>query len=67
MMDEPFYSPKAKPRPARQPRPGETLFEFRNCHMEIVRCELRDHGEFGVEVQFFVNSELNEPRTDVSG
>ena len=26
--------------------------------MEVVRCELRDHGEFGVEVQLLVNGYL---------
>jgi hypothetical protein len=44
-------APKAPPR---QPKPGEFLFEF---HVErthaCYRCELRDHGEYGVEAQFF--------------
>jgi hypothetical protein len=53
----------AKRAPARQPRPGELLFEFRNDRMELVRCELRDHGEFGVEVQFLINGELRVGRT----
>jgi hypothetical protein len=63
MSDEPFYSPNRKPRPARQPRPGELLFEFRNSRMELVRCELRDHREFGVEVQFLANGDLRIGRT----
>ena len=28
MTDEPSYSPFRKPRPLRQPKPGELLFEF---------------------------------------
>jgi hypothetical protein len=31
--------------------------------MEVVRCELRDHGEFGVEVQFLVNGDLHVARS----
>jgi hypothetical protein len=53
-MDEPFYSPTAKPAPARVAKPGELLFEF---HIErthrFYRVELRDHGDvYGVEAQF---------------
>jgi hypothetical protein len=52
MPDEPpFYSPKPQPRRARQPKPGELLFECRNARIDRVRCELRDHREVGVEVQ----------------
>ena len=54
--DEPLYSPKAKP-PSRQPQPGERLFEFLRGHDRFL-CELRDHGEFGVEAQFFINEEF---------
>jgi hypothetical protein len=44
-------APKASPQ---QPKPGELLFEF---HVERThtfwRVELRDHGAYGVEAQFF--------------
>jgi hypothetical protein len=44
----------AKPRPRRQPQPGELIFEFyvERTH-RFYRRELRDHGEHGVEAQFF--------------
>ena len=39
--------------PARQPQPGEPLFEFLRGHDGFL-CELRDHGPYGVErAQFF--------------
>ena len=38
----------------RQPVPGELLFEFyRERDHKFFRCELRDHGRYGVETQFF--------------
>ena len=39
--------------PVRQPKPGELLFEFyvERTH-RFMRCELRDHGQYGVEAQF---------------
>jgi hypothetical protein len=52
MSDQPFYAPDKRPAPARQPQPGELLFEF---HVEQThyRVELRDHGPvYGVEAQF---------------
>src|ERR1700741_5090223 len=60
MTDEPFYSPTLKqPAPRTQPRPGELLLEFvRESDHAQFRCELRYHGEYGVEAQFFQNGEL---------
>jgi hypothetical protein len=58
MSDEPFYSPNAKPRPPRQPKPGELLFEFQRADGTPMTCELRDHGEFGTEAQFLLNGQL---------
>src|SRR4051812_3872907 len=44
----------APPAPQPTPKPGELLFEF---HVErthrFYRVELRDHGAYGVEAQFF--------------
>lgn len=37
--------------PPRVPRVGELLFEFLRGH-DRFRCELRDHGEYGVEAMF---------------
>lgn len=55
MSDEPFYSPKYQPPPKTAPRPGELLFEFvRESDRRHFRCELRYHGEHGVEAQFYV-------------
>jgi hypothetical protein len=48
----PFDAPHQPPTLPRQPKPGELLFEF---HVEAThrffRCELRDHGEWGIEAQ----------------
>jgi hypothetical protein len=45
-----------KPAP-RQKQVGELLFEFLVGH-DRMRCELRDHGKYGVEAQFFRNEEF---------
>jgi hypothetical protein len=49
---------KAAPR---QPQPGERLFEFLLGHDRIL-CELRDHGPYGIEAQFFRNEEFRYSR-----
>jgi hypothetical protein len=51
--DDSFYLPHRKPIPPRGARPGELLFTFLQGNPTIV-CELRYHGEFGVEA-FFVD------------
>jgi hypothetical protein len=44
---------------ARQPGIGELLFEFmREADGAYVRCELLDHGDYGVEAQFTVDGSL---------
>jgi hypothetical protein len=46
------------PRPEpRQPQPGELLFELRRG-IKRFRCELRTHGEWGVEAQFLLDGSL---------
>jgi hypothetical protein len=50
-----------KPPPPRQRQPGERLFEFLRGHDRFL-CELRDDGEHGVDVQFFVNEEFRFSR-----
>jgi hypothetical protein len=52
MTDDTFYSP-THARAPRVPQPGELLFEFHvgRTH-KVFRCELRDHGPYGVEAQF---------------
>jgi hypothetical protein len=43
----------ATTRPPRQAQPGELLFEFHVAYTHTFwRCELRDHGDYGVEAQF---------------
>jgi hypothetical protein len=50
------------PRPTGpQSTPGEKLFEFLVDHDRYL-CELRDHGAYGVEAQFFVNEEFRYSR-----
>ena len=57
--DGAWYSPNAKKPPARQPRVGEFLYEFvRESDRTPVRCELLDHGQWGVEAQFFIRGEF---------
>src|SRR3954447_22252500 len=46
----------------RRPLPGELLFEFDRGDTSI-RCELRDHGVYGVEAQLLYNGELMIGRT----
>jgi hypothetical protein len=57
MSGAPFYSPKSRPALARVAKPGELLFEFLRGHNRFL-CELRDHGGFGIEAQFYQNDEF---------
>jgi hypothetical protein len=42
-----------------EPRPGEVLYEFiRKSDRAQFRCDLRDHGEYGIEVQVFKDGKL---------
>jgi hypothetical protein len=73
VTNDPFYAPNQPPRPPRQPKPGELLFEFYvERTKKFWRCELRDHGpECGVEAQFFDPVDLVfgrrfDPRLDAS-
>ena len=52
--DNPFDLPKYyKPPRSSQRRPAELLFEFvRKSDRVQFRCELLDHGEYGVEARF---------------
>jgi hypothetical protein len=51
VSDEPLYSPKYRPpEPSRVPRPGEQVWSVRVNHVTW-SCELRYHGEGGVEAQ----------------
>jgi hypothetical protein len=49
-----FYLPN---RPPRQPKPGEWLFAFLRGHDPFL-CELRHHGAYGIEAQFWKNEEF---------
>jgi hypothetical protein len=59
MTDDQFYAPNHRPPPPRtQPRPGEFLFEFvRESDHAHFQCELKYHGEWGCEAQFFKQGE----------
>lgn len=57
MTDDPFYAPTHRPAPAPERQAGERLFEFRRV-ADFFRCELRDHGTWGIEVQFYKNGEF---------
>ena len=62
MIDELFYSPKAKPAPGRRGKPCERLFEFRKGS-DLYVGELRYYGQFGVEARFLLNGDLYIART----
>lgn len=47
----------AKPPPSRQPTAGAFLWLLVKNGRRLM-CELRDHGDYGVEVQLLVNEEL---------
>jgi hypothetical protein len=55
--DDYFASLNRKPAPARVAKPGELLFEFLRGHDRSL-SELRDHGDFGIEAQFYENEEF---------
>ena len=57
--DQPFRKPDLQPRLMRE---LQLLFEFRKG-TDSYACELRDHGEFGVEAQFLLNGEPYIART----
>src|ERR1700686_1498388 len=56
MSDQPFYTPNRTVAP-RQPRVGEHLWAIRKDGRQL-DCELRDHGEWGVEMQVYREREF---------
>jgi hypothetical protein len=59
MADDEWYKPFHKPPPAPASQPGELLFTFDRDASSRYACELRDHGEFGIEAQFLKNGEFS--------
>ena len=57
-LSDTFYTPNRPPAPPRQRQPGERLFEFLHGHDRYL-VELRDHGAYGVEAQFWQNEEFS--------
>ena len=57
MGDDPFYTPGRVVTPRVVPRPAEPLWEFRKDHVTYA-CELRYHGEWGVEAQLLHDGDL---------
>ena len=51
------YDPFKDQVPRTKPRANEKLWELFQGH-DISACELKYHGEFGVEAQIFKNAEL---------
>jgi hypothetical protein len=56
MSDQPFYAPNRTITP-RQPRIGERLWIVQKDGRQL-ECQLRDDGEWGVEVQMYREGEL---------
>ena len=60
--EEPFYSPRRKPAPPRQPSPGQHVWTVTKAGRRG-DCELRDHGApCGWETQTLENGELSTGR-----
>ena len=57
-LSDTFYTPNRPPAPPRLRQPGERLFEFLHGH-DRYPVELRDHGAYGVEAQFWQNEEFS--------
>jgi hypothetical protein len=57
VSDDAFYHPNRPPAPPRQPQPEVRLFEFLHGHDRYL-VELRDHGAYDVEAQFWQNEEF---------
>lgn len=53
-----FYAPGHRAKP-RVPRPGKRLWTVRDTDMIRWSCELRDHGQHGVEAQILRNEEFS--------
>lgn len=62
MSDEPRPAPVGSVGPVDIDKPGGQLFEFRKGG-DHYACELRDHGEFGIEAQFLLNGQPYIART----
>ena len=62
MSRDPNYSPFAPAPGARIPMHGELLYEFLHGHTRI-RCELVDHGQYGVEARILYNDEHHASHT----
>jgi len=62
MSDEPRPAPVGPVAPVTFVKPDGQLFEFRKGG-DHYACELRDHGEFGIEAQFLLNGQLYIART----
>jgi hypothetical protein len=60
MSDNPLHSGYRPP--VRLGTPGELLFSFRDHQHRQVDCELRYHGQHGVEAQFLVDREFRLSR-----
>jgi hypothetical protein len=54
----PFYLPFTLPPPQMKPRPNEKLWEVWAKNHKHYACELKYHGEFGVEAQIFEGGDL---------
>jgi hypothetical protein len=57
MTDDPFYRPGHRSAPP-VPRPAERMWEVTRADGVSFACDLRYHGEFGVEAQILRDAEL---------
>lgn len=56
MSDNPLHAGHRPP--PRLGTPGDLLFAFRDAQQRQVGCELRDHGRWGWEAQFWTDREF---------
>ena len=60
-MTDDFFAPGRR-IPPRMSTPGIPLFSFRTATHRQVECELRSHGEYGWEAQFFIDGAFSQSR-----
>lgn len=60
--DQQALTYNAPKRPDRQPTPGEVLWTVSTVKGALIRCELRNHGAAGAELQLFRNREFVDGR-----
>ncbi len=62
MADQPSYSPFPQAAPRREAVQGEHLWTLTK-NVGVIRCELRTHGQWGIEAQLYRDNSFYAGRT----